>query len=134
MPYRDCKIYGPYTRGDGRKIVCAILPDGRRTTIPYPKYLVECNLGRKLSPNETVDHIDRLRCEDVLSVCPQCSLTFKVKRLTDVRGNIKSGRAGPFCSRRCAGTYSQQVQFGRARLPIAEVEKFKSIHYRRAKV
>lgn len=47
------KIYGPYTRLDGRKI---IIIDGR--TVSYPKYLLEQHLGRKLTDNETCDHID----------------------------------------------------------------------------
>lgn len=41
------KVYGPYLR-----------KDGTRQTISYPKYLVEEALNRKLTENETVDHID----------------------------------------------------------------------------
>lgn len=51
------KIYGPYTRADGRKIV--ILYDGnKRTARQYAKLILEVKLGRRLVGDETVDHID----------------------------------------------------------------------------
>lgn len=51
------KIYGPYTRKDGRKHII-LRKDGKLQTISYPRYLLEKKLGRKLLPEETVDHID----------------------------------------------------------------------------
>ena len=35
-----------------------LFPDSSRTTVSYPKYLVERLLDRYLKENETVDHID----------------------------------------------------------------------------
>ena len=32
--------------------------DKTKTTISYPKWIMEQKLGRKLGPDETVDHID----------------------------------------------------------------------------
>src|SRR5690606_5867052 len=52
------KVYGPYLRKDGRKHVI-LYKDGKRSTVSYPKFLMEQHLGRKLKPHETVDHIDR---------------------------------------------------------------------------
>lgn len=49
-------IYGPYARSDGRKHMILIDENGFRTTISYPKYLMEQYLGRKLADDETVDH------------------------------------------------------------------------------
>ena len=51
------KIYGPYTRKDGRKHI-VLRKDGKLQTISYPRFLLEEKLGRKLLPEETVDHID----------------------------------------------------------------------------
>ena len=58
--YDDKKVYGPYTRKDGRQIVVLKTPGSTHDhqTISYPKYIVECALNRYLSPDETVDHIN----------------------------------------------------------------------------
>lgn len=57
--YESMKVYGPYTRKDGRQIVILKTPRiENRITISYPKYLVQCHIGRKLSSEETIDHID----------------------------------------------------------------------------
>jgi hypothetical protein len=51
------KVYGPYSRPDGRKHV-VLYENGQRTTVSYPKWLMEQKLGRKLEPNETVHHVN----------------------------------------------------------------------------
>jgi len=52
------KVYGPYTRPDGRQHVIIINGDSRRT-VSYPKYLMEQKLGRELDPDlETINHIN----------------------------------------------------------------------------
>ena len=51
------KVYGPYTRPDGRQHVILIFEDGQRRTVSYPKYLMEQKLGRELDPDlETINH------------------------------------------------------------------------------
>jgi len=58
--YGECKVYGPYTsKKDGRKR-CVLTFDHckRKTTVSYPKLLLETSVGRKLVKDETVDHID----------------------------------------------------------------------------
>lgn len=120
------KVYGPYTRKDGRQHV-VLYKDGVRKTVSYPKYLLEQKLGRSLLPHETCDHIDNdhtNNCLDNLQVlsrvdnackgtvlrpaevgtftCPVCNRSF-TKSMRDVRGNLKKGRSGPYCSRSCAG-------------------------------
>jgi hypothetical protein len=131
------KVYGPYLRKDGRKHVCIIGDDGVRTTKSYPKFLMEQKLGRPLFQTETVDHIDRdftnddpgnLRVidfkqhvsDDTLRVripkefeCPTCGNTFKIlRRANSYVNNRRKGKAGPFCSKSCAGKYSKKVQLG----------------------
>lgn len=127
------KIWGPYKRKDGRKIVIVVENNGKRRTVSYPKWLIELQLGRKLDPNlETVDHIDSdidnndldnlrvvprkehsaddtRRVKHVEFECAWCDKKFtRSPRL--IRDKAKKGKAGPFCSRMCAGKYSRQLQ------------------------
>ena len=124
------KVYGPYLRRDGRKHVVIVHDDGRKQTKSYPRLLMEQHLGRELLPEETVDHInndktdDRIENLQILSLaenarkqmalcprkmhtftCPNCGVngtTF----LNYVKRNKKQGKAGPFCSRSCAGKFT----------------------------
>jgi len=129
----EFKVHGPYTRKDGRKIVIIVENNGTRRTVSYPKWLLETHLGRKLDPNkETVDHIDsnfdnndlkNLRivprdqhsADDTRRVvnlklnCAWCGKDFeRSPRL--VRDKAKNNKAGPFCSKACAGKYSRMLQ------------------------
>jgi len=127
------KIYGPYTRKDGRQHI-VLVSDGKKTTMSYPKYLLEQKIGRKLLNHETCDHIDgdftnnsldnlqvlsrgdnaakamalRPR-EQIYCVCSECSKSFyaSMKRVRHNQGKQK--KAGPFCSRSCAGRYGQRL-------------------------
>lgn len=121
------KIYGPYTRKDGRKHVIIIHDDGRRQTKSYPRLLMEQHLGRELTEEETVDHInndftdDRIENLQLLSIteniqksaalrprktykfiCPCCQKEA-IKFLDQVEHNWKKNKSGPYCSRECAG-------------------------------
>lgn len=135
MIYKNYKIYGPYTRKDGRQHVILVSNKDRKT-VSYPKYIVELHLGRYLSTNETVDHIDNdftnnslenLRVVDRVRhakedakrhkksfVCPYCRISFSLKgaKLSNALSNTKRGKFGPFCSRSCAGKYGKEVQQG----------------------
>jgi hypothetical protein len=135
MPVK--KVHGPYKRRDGRQIVVVIEDDVNgcetRRTISYPKWLLELQLGRKLDPNlETVDHIDSnfdnndltnlrivprnehssddtRRVKNVKFNCAWCHQEFeRSPRL--VRDKARKNKAGPFCSRACAGKYSRKLQ------------------------
>lgn len=147
MVYHQCKIYGPYTRKDGRQHIIVVYPDGCKKTVSYPKYFVEMELGRYLGDNETVDHIDgdvtnnslpnlqvlprsvhaakdaRRLCEQSF-VCPLCGSEFSLsgRRLSDAITNRKRGKAGPFCSRRCVGKYGKLVQDTGSVLPVSIIE------------
>jgi hypothetical protein len=127
------KVHGPYKRKDGRQIVIVIENNGKRRTVSYPKWLMELQIGRKLDPNlETVDHIDSnfenndlsnlrivprdehsaddtRRVKKVKFTCAWCDKEFeRSPRL--VRDKAKKNKAGPFCSRACAGKYSRMLQ------------------------
>lgn len=125
------KVYGPYFRKDGRQHVI-IYENKKRTTISYSKYLLEQKLGRKLLPNETCDHIDgdfsnnSLENLQVLSradnvrkhaalkpeefgvfTCPICYSSF-TREMRYVKHNLKQGKSGPYCSRKCARVAQRQ--------------------------
>lgn len=133
-------VYGPYTRKDGRKHV--ILYDPRtqkRTTVSYPKYLMEKHLERKLTADEEVDHIDndytndsfenlqvltkeehrkktnlhREKRELMYFDCPICNSTFQVEARDYRHNQVKRGKAGPFCSRSCAGIHNTGIQYNK---------------------
>lgn len=115
-------------------------PDKTRT-LSYPKALVEVREGRVLIENETFDHIDENFKNDDLNnlqilnrfdnikktvnsnpqrarkwfkgICPYCNKEFE-KVLNHVIHNRKQGKAGPFCSRICAGKYGKEIQMNKA--------------------
>ncbi|RLG01693.1 hypothetical protein DRN58_01225 [Thermococci archaeon] len=147
-PYKDCRVYGVYWNKDGRSRVAVIFPNGKKKTVSYPKFLMEVKLGRFLEKNETVDHIDGnprnndysnlriLKRDDHAKVevkrlkrmqfkCPMCGKTFWLsgKKLHDAIWNRKRGKVGPFCSKSCAGRYSNFVQHGKMKkLKIKEIK------------
>ena len=131
------KIYGPYTRKDGRQHIIKY-ENGKRTTQSYPRYLMEQKLGRELLPNEEVDHIDddftnndidnlqiltgtankkkemareHRKAKLYHGVCSVCGASF-TKPLHYVKHNQGSNKkAGPFCSRSCAGKHNAAIQY-----------------------
>lgn len=133
--YDEFKKY-LFLRKDGRLMVT--LRKGKKSTsISYPKYLMEKYLNRKLSENETVDHIDKnslnnnlsnLRiidrkkhCEedamynkDVIVKCTYCGKEFTIEgsKITQ-RTRPDRLNTGYFCSKTCTGKYSADVQNGR---------------------
>lgn len=105
--------------------------DGSRGTTLYSRWLMSKHLGRTLDTIlETVDHIDEDPTNDTIENlqlltlkenavkgavkgpqitwivfnCPQCGNEAR-KNNRYVKNNKKQGKAGPFCSRSCAGKY-----------------------------
>lgn len=139
-PYYD-KVLGPYLRKDGRKHIILYkskLPkrhNRKRRTISYPKLLVEITLGRRLTDDETVDHIngdftddnlinlrvlprrehvslDVIRYKPTSKPCVRCGKLCQLssKQISRLVSNMKRGKIGPFCGRRCSGLYGQTIQ------------------------
>lgn len=106
----------------------------------YPKYLMEIHLGRYLSLDETIDHIDKDPLNNDLSnlrildrhehtrvdskrrldqsfECPICGTKFILNR-KQLSWRISEQKkrqcdiAGPFCSHRCSAIYSNQLRAG----------------------
>lgn len=136
------KVHGPYKRQDGRQIVIVVERNGKRRTVSYPKWIMELHLGRRLDPDkETVDHWDSdynnndinnlkliprkehsandtRRVKHIKLTCAWCDEEFE-RSPRIVRDKAKKKKAGPFCSRKCAGKYSRMLQ-------LKLVKKFKS--------
>ena len=146
MNYEDCKIYGPYISRQDNRLRIVVVKNGSKTTLSYPKYLMELHLGRYLTEDETVDHIDcnvqnneipnlRLlsraehaavdakRCVSQLFKCPMCNGNFSLdgRKLSDAISNRKRSKAGPFCCKSCCGRYGKQVQLGSDLLEVKAV-------------
>lgn len=125
-------LYGPYQRKDGRFHVIKLFVDGSRKTQSYPRYLMEQHLGRELTEEEQVDHINNDKLDNRLEnlqlltlqqnvhkskkppekeqhTCPQCGKQFLAlsRYVRHNQGTYK--RAGPFCSKSCAGKHSMGV-------------------------
>lgn len=132
----EVRVYGPYLirtgRAKGRNQVLLYYPCGRRRTIMYAKFLMENSLKRELGPEETVDHKDNNKLNDVLEnlqilsradnakkdakrvepveiTCIRCNKKA-LRSGRDINHNAKMGKAGPFCSKKCLGTYGAEVQ------------------------
>jgi len=135
MAYADnFDVFGPYKKKDtGRSLVVVIDRNGKRRSVSLPKWIMEQHLGRELNPEtETVDHLDfnfnnndinNLRvvpraehsADDTRRVkliklkCAWCDCDFeRSPRL--LRDKAKKGKAGPFCSKKCAGKYARKLQ------------------------
>jgi hypothetical protein len=155
--YADAyNVHGPYTKSNGRQIVIVInRRTGKRRTVSYPKWIMECHLGKPLDEGMTVDHLDfnfnnnnldNLRVVDRAThsgddtrrvklidlKCAECGKNFqRSPRL--LRDKTKKGKVSIFCSRSCAGKYSRKVQLGLIKkLPVQPL--IESEYYRRKTV
>jgi hypothetical protein len=119
-PFTGYKLYVVFHNKMKRRMACLVSKKDR-TTISYARYLMSVHLGRKLTPFETVDHIDGNKLNDSLEnlqilsnadnvrksakgrmmvtmICPVCSSYFtKERRQTHI---IKGGSPS-CCSRNC---------------------------------
>ena len=144
MVYEGC-IIGKINLGrDNRLRIPIRFPDGRKTVMSYPKFIVEHNIGRYPFKNETVDHVDynplnnelsnlrlvvrskhaALDCKIALPkkfICCICGKVFtkegkKLSPLVNSRGR----RLPKFCSTSCSGIYGTRVQYGEiAKIPAS---------------
>lgn len=133
-PFEGYKVYGPYLAKREGRMTVRLRAEGRVDTMLYSRYLMCVKLGRRLTRDEHVDHInndktdDRLDNLQVLSArdnikksmrkpaymectCGQCGKTF-----SRLRRQVKSrfGCGKDFCSRQCSGAYYGHAG-GRAR-------------------
>lgn len=135
-PYPEGTIYyaPSLSKKENRRVVSIIYPDKSRTTCSYARFLVQCDIGRFLSEDEEVDHInddktdDRLENLQILTKkqnknkhisklskqmvklkCPECGTVFMRER----RHTFLT-KKGVFtaCSRKCCGKLRRKLQLG----------------------
>lgn len=140
--YENYKLYGPYlNKKDNRlRLVLVNKNTNKKTSISYPKYLMEIHLNRYLKEDETVDHIDgnplnnelsnlqilkrkehsyldANRNKDVIVTCSYCKKEFTIKgSLVHQRNRKDRYQSGYFCSRQCAGKYGVEIQHNKRKL------------------
>lgn len=131
-----CKnVYGPYIGKDGRKRCVLYYGKGNTPSKSYPRLVLETKLGRKLTEDEEVDHIDTdhtnddpinlqilgteehrekskletyvLQSNKELLTCPQCGTLFSA---TQTRINSSET---PCCTRSCSSKYNGANQHGK---------------------
>lgn len=154
------RVWGPYLNSgkggkSGRQLVIVMDRKGKRRTLSYPRWIMECRMGRPLKADETVDHknydvadnsdgnlqllprsehsaLDTRRVKLIKLKCLQCGKPIeRSPRL--LRDKSKKGKTGPFCGRSCAGQYSRKVQLGQIdKLPVQPY--IESEYYRRKNV
>jgi len=132
------KVTGPYNRKDGRQHI--VLNNstkshgekGKLKTLSYPKAIIEVELKRQLTKDETIDHIDKNPLNNELSnlqvlsrkahasldakrrkpVLVNCTLCGKKFEATRNQLRKDHGKTGFFCSRKCSGQYGKEIQLG----------------------
>lgn len=143
--YENKKIYGPYLAKDSRLRIIVVEND-RKTTVSYPKYLMELSLNRYLTKTETVQHLDgnplnndlsnlivlgksehakmdAKRVNDVVLTCQWCKKEFLVKG-SFIHNRLRKDRhSNSFCSKECSGQYGKSIQLGFPKLNKIEIER-----------
>lgn len=104
--------------------------ENRTTGINYARYLMSVHLGRKLKPEEQVDHINNNRKDDrienlqilthlqnihksakhgmVLLKCPECNRKFRRRRRTTHLSKKNRITQCTFCTKSCASKFRQR--------------------------
>lgn len=126
-PFEEYAAYKVFHRKMGRWQVCLVpLAGGKRTTVLYSKFVMSVALGRALTSDEEVDHVDGDKANDALSnlevvtrrenrrrysranpgivlklKCAYCGCSFNRRR--NQTSYAKPGQIADYCSRRCVG-------------------------------
>lgn len=115
-------VNGPYVNTHGRRNIHIVYTDGSSKHMSHARFVVEQAIGRELSGQETVDHMDEDPLNDAVSNlaivtrednakasimsewyvfdCPVCHSRSR-KKASVVRKNWKRSTRGPYCSRTC---------------------------------
>ena len=130
--FKDYSCYKNYHKGMNRWQVCLVKKGDRnnRKTILYSKYVMSIEVGRILTSEEEVDHVDGDKTNDCLSnleivtreenvrrryeknkaktvevECPECGLVFeRLFKNTHLAPYRKTTMT--FCSRKCSGKFN----------------------------
>lgn len=137
---------GPYLRKDGRLMLTYKTFENKKGSISYPKYLKEKEINRRLSENETIDHINgdpldnnlsnlriiernkhitndvRRICKSATKIyCQYCGKEINIENRKISQMNRRN--TGYFCSRSCSGKYGKEIQLKQRNKEFVEKEK-----------
>ena len=131
------------TCSDGRVRALIVYSDGRKINKSYPRMLMEEKLGRPLTPDEDVHHIDgdptnnnisnlelkyhgehqkehSQKYFDKIMICENCGNEFiwfahcqRSWHSNASRTKNRGKERHVFCSKRCAGIFGRKEQLGR---------------------
>ena len=100
---------------ENRRVVCLYKNNNTRKTISYARYLMSVKLGRELTNEETVDHIDNDKTNDCIDNLQILSIVENQDKYTKtIPHNIHGTRAmykkgcrktKHFCSIGCSNSY-----------------------------
>ena len=82
------KVYGPYERLDGRKVVVFYNAEQKTSSRQFAKVKLEVKINRRLVKNETVDHIDENFRNDDLDNLQVLSNIDNAKKSSRASGRI----------------------------------------------
>lgn len=111
---------------EGRRVIDLYNSDKDRSTVSYARYLMSCHVGRYLTTEEEVDHVDQNPTNDEISnlqilstedhlkktlehrpkgvvitlVCSNCGTSFERRS-----NKVHKENQNHFCSRSCNGKY-----------------------------
>jgi endogenous inhibitor of DNA gyrase (YacG/DUF329 family) len=127
------KRYGPYQTKFGHLFWVDTYDDGSRRSVWVHREMMETHLGRKLGDDEVVHHkneqpadnrIDNFEIKtradhtrdhqdppEMMEIeCPQCHALVFVRAARQRHNQQRQGKAGPFCSKSCAGRWTRLRQ------------------------
>lgn len=127
-PFEGYTLYIVFHKKEGRRMAQLVNGSVHRTTMSYARYLMSVQLGRLLTEDEHVDHInddksdDRLENFQILTqkenrekftksnpatllsfVCPICSCEFKLSK------QRAWGKLNPCCSKKCGSSKTSKT-------------------------
>lgn len=129
----DKRRYGPYPTASGHLFWVDKHEDGSRRSVWVHREMMEHHLGRQLTDDEVVHHKNEQPSDNRIEnfeiktradhtrdhqppaelleiICPQCGSTAFVEAARIRHNQGKQLKAGPFCSKSCAGKWTRQRQ------------------------
>lgn len=119
-PYDEYALYVVTHKKEGRRMACLVHRSSKlRTTISYARYLMSVHLGRLLSKEEHVDHIDGDRMHDTIDNLQVLSQEENRKKYIEANPKPMYAFTCPVCGsvfyRDRRGAY-QHLKFGKVLL------------------
>lgn len=122
------RINGPYvaclgSRSVERRYMSFVLGSGKRTTMTYARWMMTQNLGRPLTKDEHVDHINEDAMDDRLE-------NYQILSLSEHATKTLTGRISPFNGVERGWQHATMYGFMKKKCKCDECEEAKKSYYR----